>query len=433
MIFLVIFELLTYILTCTCYGWSLSWGAKFYKGWNSQDLRTDGRKRLTYRPISVETGVIPQASGSAGVKLGATDVIASVKAELSKPSASHPDKGKVYIYVGAGIDLSSLSIVEGKICWDLYIHSLVVSSDGNILDALGAAIKAALSNTVILKVQVAVNAPSDEQPEVDLSDEEFLQFDTSGVPVVGRHYIVDATTEEESQMSLAISVSINRQGQILDMISVAKHVSEQLMNKLDSEIAAAEAYDEGDDNMDFDEEILHISRLLDKNVDKWSQADSTTIKRSSGEQEDEKPEKERFTVKEKTLSIKNNEQNKKTNCIGVMAVPLLDKKIVKKRVKKFKRHQSDRFVSVKENWRRPKGIDSRVRRKFKGCTLMPNIGYGSDKKTRHYLPNGFKKFVVHNVKELEVLMMHNRKGLAGEFLLRIYCFNGNLISFELCK
>ena len=60
------------------------------------------------------------------------------------------------------------------------------------------------------------------------------------------------------------------------------------------------------------------------------------------------------------------------------------------------------------NWRRPKGIDSRVRRKFKGCTLMPNIGYGSDKKTRHYLPNGFKKFVVHNAQELELLMMHNR-------------------------
>ncbi|MBA0857100.1 hypothetical protein Goshw_007504 [Gossypium schwendimanii] len=91
-----------------------------------------------------------------------------------------------------------------------------------------------------------------------------------------------------------------------------------------------------------------------------------------------------------------------------MAVPLLSKKIVKKRVKKFKRPQSDRKISVKTNWRRPKGIDSRVRRKFKGCTLMPNIGYGSDKKTRHYLPNGFKKFVVHNVGEVELLMMHNR-------------------------
>lgn len=42
---------------------------------------------------------------------------------------------------GAGIDLSSLSIVEGKVCWDLYIDGLVVSSDGNLLDALGAAIK----------------------------------------------------------------------------------------------------------------------------------------------------------------------------------------------------------------------------------------------------------------------------------------------------
>ncbi|GFZ21056.1 ribosomal protein L32e [Actinidia rufa] len=57
-----------------------------------------------------------------------------------------------------------------------------------------------------------------------------------------------------------------------------------------------------------------------------------------------------------------------------------------------------------ENWRMPKGIDSCVRRKFKGYTLMPNIGYGSNKKTRH----GFKKFVVHNVKELEVRMIHNR-------------------------
>lgn len=45
------------------------------------------------------------------------------------------------MFPGAGIDLSSLAIVEGKICWDLYIEGLVVSSDGNLLDALGAAIK----------------------------------------------------------------------------------------------------------------------------------------------------------------------------------------------------------------------------------------------------------------------------------------------------
>eukprot|EP00471_Norrisiella_sphaerica_P003687 CAMPEP_0184488872 /NCGR_PEP_ID=MMETSP0113_2-20130426/13791_1 /TAXON_ID=91329 /ORGANISM="Norrisiella sphaerica, Strain BC52" /LENGTH=81 /DNA_ID=CAMNT_0026871979 /DNA_START=96 /DNA_END=341 /DNA_ORIENTATION=- len=39
---------------------------------------------------------------------------------------------------------------------------------------------------------------------------------------------------------------------------------------------------------------------------------------------------------------------------------------------------------------------------------MANIGYGTDKRYRHVLPCGFLKFRVSNVKELEVLLMHNR-------------------------
>merc|ERR1711918_205879 len=91
-----------------------------------------------------------------------------------------------------------------------------------------------------------------------------------------------------------------------------------------------------------------------------------------------------------------------------MAVPLSRPKIVKKKTNKFKRHQSDLHARVAESWRRPKGIDSRVRRKFKGNVLMPNIGYGSNKKTRHMLPDGFKKFLINNVSDLELLMMYNR-------------------------
>lgn len=61
-------------------------------------------------------------------------------------------------------------------------------------------------------------------------------------------------------MCSAVSISVNRQGHIcglikrggagvdpsviLDMVSVAKHVSEQLLNHLDSDIAAAEAVNE---------------------------------------------------------------------------------------------------------------------------------------------------------------------------------------------
>jgi ribosomal protein L32E len=45
---------------------------------------------------------------------------------------------------------------------------------------------------------------------------------------------------------------------------------------------------------------------------------------------------------------------------------------------------------------------------------MPNIGYGSSKKTKHLLPNGFLKFMVHNVKDLDMLLMHNRCACASD-------------------
>jgi large subunit ribosomal protein L32e len=45
---------------------------------------------------------------------------------------------------------------------------------------------------------------------------------------------------------------------------------------------------------------------------------------------------------------------------------------------------------------------------IQGQILMPNISYGSNKKTKHRLPSGFRKFLVHSVKELEVLLMCNK-------------------------
>uniref|UniRef100_A0A6U9KRC3 Ribosomal protein L32 n=1 Tax=Oxyrrhis marina TaxID=2969 RepID=A0A6U9KRC3_OXYMA len=92
--------------------------------------------------------------------------------------------------------------------------------------------------------------------------------------------------------------------------------------------------------------------------------------------------------------------------------PLNKRKIVKKRTKAFVRFQCHGPYSrgrVKEAWRKPRGIDSAVRRRFRNYgPIQPRIGFGSDKRTKYLLPNGFYPFVIHNVKELDMLLMHNQ-------------------------
>ncbi|KAG5440461.1 hypothetical protein PCK2_000489 [Pneumocystis canis] len=91
-----------------------------------------------------------------------------------------------------------------------------------------------------------------------------------------------------------------------------------------------------------------------------------------------------------------------------MSTSKLHPKIIKKRTKRFVRHQSDRYKSIAPSWRKPKGIDNRVRRRFKGQIAMPNIGYGSDKRTRHMRSNGYYTFLIRNVSDIELLLMHNK-------------------------
>jgi len=89
--------------------------------------------------------------------------------------------------------------------------------------------------------------------------------------------------------------------------------------------------------------------------------------------------------------------------------PLDRPKIIKKRTNRFIRHQSDLYKRLHMSWRRPKGIDNTQRRRFKGTQRMPRIGYGSAQKTKYRNPDGFYPFVVTNTRDLEMLLMHNRK------------------------
>ncbi|XP_045873572.1 60S ribosomal protein L32-like [Meles meles] len=91
---------------------------------------------------------------------------------------------------------------------------------------------------------------------------------------------------------------------------------------------------------------------------------------------------------------------------------LVKHKIIKKRTKRFIRNLSDQYVQIKHNRWKPRSIDNRVYRRFRSQILMPNIGYGSNKTTKSMLPSGFRKFLLHNVKELEVLLMCNKADCA---------------------
>jgi len=54
-------------------------------------------------------------------------------------------------------------------------------------------------------------------------------------------------------------------------------------------------------------------------------------------------------------------------------------------------------------WRRPKGIDSKMRLKKKGKARSPSIGWSSPKAVRGLHPSGYEEVLVHNVKELEAI------------------------------
>ncbi len=68
---------------------------------------------------------------------------------------------------------------------------------------------------------------------------------------------------------------------------------------------------------------------------------------------------------------------------------------------KFRREEWFRYKRLGEKWRKPKGISSKRRRKYKSKYPIVSVGYKKPEQLRRLHPSGLKELLVRNIKDMD--------------------------------
>lgn len=71
---------------------------------------------------------------------------------------------------------------------------------------------------------------------------------------------------------------------------------------------------------------------------------------------------------------------------------------------KFVRQESWRYVRIHPEWRKPKGVDNKVRRQDKGWPALVRVGYRGPVASRGLHPSGHFEALVHRPADLDGLV-----------------------------
>ena len=202
----------------------------------NEGKRTDGRGLTDVREVSVVTGVIGSADGSARVKFGDNEVIVGVKIVPGTPYADAPGKGTLTtgaefipmahpmfesgppseeaielarvvdrgIRESGMVDVDKLCIVHGESIWMVYIDIYSLNYDGNMFDAASLAAVSALRTAIVPAEQYG---KGENHP---------LAVTCTPISVtaakIGNHLILDPNFDEEQISSARLTITTDDDG-----------------------------------------------------------------------------------------------------------------------------------------------------------------------------------------------------------------------------